>query len=171
MDIASKLRTVRDFPKPGVNFIDITTLLQEPEAFQEAINKMSEFLPQFGECDIIVSPESRGFIFGVPIAYNIGKGFVPVRKKGKLPYTTVQEKYALEYGYDTVEMHTDAIKKGQRVIIIDDILATGGTITSCIKLVERLGGIVAGLLFFAEIEFLNGKENLHDYKIQSLLKL
>jgi len=170
MDYKSKLRHVVDFPKEGIDFIDITTVLQDAEAFRRAINDMNECLKKFGDFDIIVGPESRGFIFGTPLAYTSGKGFVPIRKRGKLPYKTISIEYQLEYGTDVMEIHEDAVTKGQRVVIVDDLLATGGTTESNIKLIEKLGGTVAGLLFFIELDFLQGRKRLEGYKVESIVK-
>ena len=139
MDLRSKLREVKDFPKKGVNFIDITTILQDAQALKDCIDSMKTKIEAFGDFDLIVGTESRGFIFGAPLSYAMGKGFIPVRKKGKLPYKTISVGYKLEYGEDILEMHTDALKKGQRVVIVDDLLATGGTTKSNIKLIEQLG--------------------------------
>lgn len=171
MDFKSKLRHVMDFPREGIDFIDITTVLQDGEAFKRAIDDMTECLKNFGDFDIIAGPESRGFIFGTPLAYTSGKGFVPIRKRGKLPYKTVSVEYQLEYGTDVLEIHEDAVKKGQKVVIVDDLLATGGTTESNIKLIEKLGGIVVGLLFFIELDFLNGRKRLEGYKVESIVKL
>ena len=170
MDLKDKLRHVMDFPKQGIDFIDITTVLQDPEALNESILKMKEIIATFGEFDLIVAPESRGFIFGVPIAFILGKGFIPIRKKGKLPFKTIKSEYQLEYGTDILEMHIDAVKPGQKVVIVDDLLATGGTTRSNIELVEKLGGQVVGLVYFIELEFLEGRTKLKGYKIESLVK-
>lgn len=171
MDFKSKLRHVMNFPKEGIDFIDVTTVLQDGEVFKQALDMMLEKLDTFGNVDVIVAPESRGFIFGAPISYAKGIGFAPIRKPGKLPYKTLKIEYELEYGTDTLEIHEDAVKPGQRVVIIDDLLATGGTIESNIKLVEELGGEVAGLLFFVELDFLKGREKLKDYKVESIVHL
>lgn len=170
MDLKEKLRHVIGFPKEGIDFIDITTVLQDSEALKQCIDQMNEKISQMGDFDLIIGPESRGFIFGAPLAYITGKGFVPIRKKGKLPYKTIKVTYNLEYGTDTLEMHEDAIKPGQSVIIVDDLLATGGTTESNIKLVEQLGGKVAGIVFFIELEFLNGRDRLKGYNVESLIK-
>lgn len=170
MDLKEKLRHVIGFPKEGIDFIDITTVLQDSEALKQCIDQMNEKISRMGDFDFIVGPESRGFIFGAPLAYITGKGFVPIRKKGKLPYKTIKVTYDLEYGTDTLEMHEDAIKPGQSVIIVDDLLATGGTTESNIKLVEKLGGKVAGIVFFIELEFLNGRDRLKGYNVESLVK-
>jgi len=131
---------------------------------------MKKKVESFGEFDIIVGSESRGFIFGAPLAYALGKGFVPIRKKGKLPYKTISVEYELEYGTDILEMHIDAIKKGQRVVIVDDLLATGGTTKSNIKLVEQLGGEILGIVYFVELTFLNGREKLKGYNVESIVQ-
>ena len=168
MDIRSKIRDIKDFPKAGINFLDITPLLLDSELFGYTIDKLAEQLKDV-EFDIIVSSEARGFIMGVPVAYALKKGFVPVRKKGKLPGDTISVQYDLEYGQDILEMSADAIKPGQRVVIIDDILATGGTVAANIELIEKLGGEVVKILFLMELDFLNGREKLANYDIFSLL--
>ncbi|HPD01506.1 MAG TPA: adenine phosphoribosyltransferase, partial [Acetivibrio sp.] len=160
MDLKSKLREVMNFPKEGINFIDITTVLQDAQALKQCIDAMKEKIETFGDFDLIVGPESRGFIFGTPLAYAMGKGFIPIRKKGKLPYQTINVEYQLEYGKDFLEMHIDAVKEGQKVVIVDDLLATGGTTESNIKLVEQLGGEVVGIVYFVELSFLNGRDRL-----------
>lgn len=170
MDLKAKLRHIQDFPKDGIDFIDITTVLQDAEALEQSIDEMKKLALEMGDFDLIIGPESRGFIFGAPLAYALKKGFVPIRKKGKLPYKTIKVEYQLEYGTDVLEVHQDAIKPGQRVVIIDDLLATGGTTESNIKLVEKLGGIVAGLVFFIELDFMKGREKLGGYKVSSLVK-
>lgn len=170
MDLKSKLRHVMNFPKEGIDFIDITTVLQDAEALKETLDKMQEKIKKMGDFDIIVGPESRGFIFGTPLAYNLGKGFVPIRKRGKLPYKTISVEYQLEYGTDMLEIHEDAIKPGQKVIIVDDLLATGGTTESNIKLVEQLGGQVAGIVYFIELSFLNGRNKMKGYNVESIVE-
>lgn len=170
MDLKEKLRHVANFPKEGIDFIDITTVLQDGEAFAECIEKMKKAVASFGEVDLIVGPESRGFVFGTPIAYSLKKGFIPVRKPGKLPYKTISASYQLEYGLDSLEMHEDAIRKGQKVVIIDDLLATGGTTSAIIELVEKLGGEIVGMVFFVELKFLSGREKLSDYNVKSLVQ-
>ena len=170
MDLKSKLRHVMDFPKEGIDFIDITTVLQDKDALKECIDGMKQRMEGLGDFDMIVGPESRGFIFGAPLAYNLNKGFVPIRKRGKLPYKTIRVEYQLEYGTDVLEMHEDAIKPGQKVVIVDDLLATGGTTESNIKLIEKLGGQVAGIIFFIELTFLNGRDRLKGYEVQSLVQ-
>ena len=170
MDLKAKLRHVSDFPKEGIDFIDITTVLQDREALHQSIDEMKKLTSELGDFDLIIGPESRGFIFGAPLAYSMEKGFVPIRKKGKLPYKTISVEYQLEYGKDSLEIHQDAIRPGQRVVIVDDLLATGGTTESNIKLVEKLGGVVAGLVFFIELDFLKGRERLQGYRVNSLVK-
>lgn len=169
MDLASKIREIPDFPKPGIRFKDITTLLQDPEAFKQALDEM-EATVKNQRIDIVVGIESRGFIFGAPLADRLGVGFVLVRKLGKLPGPTIHAEYALEYGTNTIEMHRDAIQPGQRVMIVDDLLATGGTVEATAQLVEELGGEVAMLCFLIELKFLNGREKLPKYDIVTLIK-
>jgi len=170
MDLKEKLRHVKDFPKQGIDFIDITTVLQDGEAFTQCIDEMKEAVGSFGDIDLFVGPESRGFVVGAPLAYSLKKGFVPVRKKGKLPFDIVSASYQLEYGMDSLEMHADAIKKGQKVVIVDDLLATGGTTGAIIELVEKLGGEVVGIAFFIELNFLGGRSKLSDYNVKSLVQ-
>lgn len=170
MDLKCKLRHVMDFPKEGIDFIDITTVLQDPEALKQCVDELKAMAGAVGDFDLIIGPESRGFIFGAPLAYALNKGFVPIRKKGKLPYKTVREEYQLEYGTDVLEMHEDAIRPGQKVVIVDDLLATGGTTEANIKLVEKLGGRIAGIIYFIELSFLNGREKLKGYRVDSLVK-
>lgn len=169
MDLREKVRVIEDFPKEGISFKDITTLISDGEALKEAVDKMAEFFKD-KNIDLVVGPEARGFIFGVPVAYALGAGFVPVRKPGKLPADTVKVEYDLEYGSDILEIHKDAIKPGSRVAIVDDLLATGGTIAAVTKLVEQVGGEVVGLSFAIELEELKGREKLKDYDVMSLLK-
>ena len=169
MDLREKVRVIEDFPKEGISFNDITTLISDGEALKEAVDKMAEFFKD-KNIDLVVGPEARGFIFGVPVAYALGAGFVPVRKPGKLPADTVKVEYDLEYGSDILEIHKDAIKPGLRVAIVDDLLDTGGTIAAVTKLVEQVGGEVVGLSFAIELEELKGREKLKDYDVMSLLK-
>lgn len=171
MDLESKLRHVMDFPKPGIDFIDITPVLQDACALKQCLEQMKEKILGMGDFDLIVGPESRGFIFGAPLAYMLGKGFVLIRKKGKLPYKTVSVEYELEYGIDILEIHADAIKPGQKVVVVDDLLATGGTSYSNIELVKKLGGEVVGLVYFVELTYLKGRERLKDYRVESLVKI
>lgn len=169
MDLKSKIRNIVDFPKEGINFKDITTLLKDKEAFKYSIKKMAEELKDV-EFDIVVGPEARGFLVGAPLAYETGAGFVPVRKPGKLPAETINFEYDLEYGSDTLEIHKDAIKPGQKVVIADDLLATGGTVYSTVKMIEKLGGVVVGIVFLIELEFLQGRKKLEGYNIKSIIK-
>lgn len=169
MDLKSKIRTIKDFPEKGILFRDITTLLQDKEALQEAVNQMQKPLEGI-EFDTIIAPESRGFIFCMPIAYNLKKGFVPVRKKGKLPGKVISKEYSLEYGSAVIEIHEDAIQKGQKIVIIDDLLATGGTAKAIAELVEELGAKVVSLNFLIELESLHGRKVLDGYVVNSLLQ-
>ncbi len=167
-DLASLIRTVPDFPKPGIGFKDITTLLKDGEAFRQAVQQMWE--PFSGDgIQKIAGIESRGFILGGAMAYEHGLPFIPFRKPGKLPAETLSESYALEYGEDSIEMHVDAISEGDRVLVVDDLLATGGTAAAACKLVERLGGVVVGVSFLIELSFLPGREKLGDRRISVLI--
>ena len=166
--IEEYVRSIPDFPEPGIIFRDITSVLQDAEGLQLAINSMQEFLKDV-DVDVIAGTESRGFIFGVPIAYNLHKPFVPIRKKGKLPCETVSASYDLEYGSATIEMHKDSIKPGQKVAIVDDLIATGGTIEAAIKLVEELGGEVVKVIFLMELAGLHGRESLKGYDVESVI--
>ena len=165
---ASLIRDIPDFPKSGILFNDITPVLGDAAAFQEVIDRFVAQAQGLSP-DLIVGVESRGFLFGTPIALALGIGFVPIRKVGKLPAETIQEEYALEYGTAAVEVHRDAIRPGQRVLIVDDLLATGGTAAAAAKLVEKLGGKVAGFDFLIELEFLAGRQALSGYDVHSLL--
>jgi adenine phosphoribosyltransferase len=167
-DLRARIREVPDFPKPGILFYDITTLLKVPEAFRAVVDQMAAQVAD-AKVDIVVGMESRGFIFSAPLAYQLHAGFVPVRKLGKLPAETIEVEYDLEYGTATLEIHKDAIKKGQRVLIVDDLLATGGTVMGTIELVRRLGGEVAGLSFMVELTALRGRDKLGEFDIHSLL--
>ncbi|KKQ71343.1 MAG: adenine phosphoribosyltransferase, adenine phosphoribosyltransferase [Candidatus Peregrinibacteria bacterium GW2011_GWC2_39_14] len=169
MDIAPFIRDIPDFPKKGIIFKDITPLLAEPKAFEEVINQFCDFAKQIN-AQVISGIESRGFIFGAAVAYKLGLKFVPIRKKGKLPYQVVSESYDLEYGSSTIEMHTDAIKKDEQVLLVDDLLATGGTMKAACNLIEKQGGKVAGIAFVIDLAFLKGAEKLKPHKIFSLLK-
>ena len=157
--------SIPDFPEPGIIFRDVTSILQDADGLHLAIDKLLKMVDGV-DFDVILGPESRGFIFGVPIAYNLHKAFVPVRKKGKLPCETVQMEYDLEYGSAVIEMHKDSIKPGQKVVIIDDLMATGGTIEAIIKLIETLGGEVVKVVFLMELAGLKGREKLTDKKIE-----
>ena len=169
MDLKAKFRHVLDFPKEGIDFIDITTVLQDKDSFKYAMDQLLDAAKDI-DFDLIIGPESRGFIFGAPMAYALNKGFVPIRKKGKLPYRTIGVEYQLEYGTDILEMHADAVKQGQKVLIVDDLLATGGTTVSNIKLIEQLGGVVSGIVYLIELEFLKGREKLAGYNVHSIVK-
>ena len=169
MDLKEKIRVIEGFPKEGISFKDITTLVADGEAFKESIDRIVEHLKN-KNVDVILGPEARGFIFGVPVAYALGVGFVPVRKKGKLPAETVSVDYSLEYGVDVLEIHKDAIKKGQKVAIVDDLLATGGTVEAVAKLVEKVGAEVVALDFDIELTELKGRDKLEGYEIMSLVQ-
>ncbi len=160
--------SIPDFPEPGVIFRDVTSILQDADGLQLAIDEMQKCL-EGTDVDVIIGTESRGFIFGMPIAYNLHKPFIPVRKKGKLPRETVSAKYDLEYGSAEIEIHKDAIKPGQKVAIIDDLIATGGTIEAAIKLVEELGGEVVKIVFLMELEGLHGREKMKGYDVESVI--
>lgn len=163
------IRVIPDFPQPGIRFKDITTLLQNGEVYRAAIDQLAAFARTL-EVDVIAGPEARGFVVGAPIAYALGVGFIPVRKAGKLPYQSVQAEYSLEYGKDALAMHVDAIQPGQRVLIADDLLATGGTIATTINLVKQLGGVVVGAAFLIELTYLNGRDKLGDVPIHTLVQ-
>ncbi len=168
MDLTRLIRDIPDFPKKGIIFKDITPLLGDAAAFSQMTKELAALYRNAG-IDKIASIESRGFIIGAAMAAELGCGFVPVRKKGKLPYKTAQQEYQLEYGTDMLEIHTDAVKKGDNVLIVDDVLATGGTAEAVCELVNKLGGNIAGLCFLIELKFLNGKEKLKKYKVDSLI--
>ena len=163
------IRDIPDFPKEGIIFKDITPVLQSPAGLKEVVDKFSEHYAN-QKIDVIVGAEARGFLFGPAVAINLGAGFVPVRKPGKLPYETVSKTYDLEYGTDTLEIHKDAVKTGDNVLMMDDLLATGGTMVASCELVESLGGKIMGCAFLIELGFLNGKEKLSKYDIFSLLQ-
>ncbi len=162
------VRSIPDFPEPGIIFRDITTILQDSEGLHLAIDQLIAMLDGV-DFDVIVGPESRGFIFGVPVAYMLHKGFVPVRKKGKLPCETISAEYDLEYGSAVIEMHKDSIKPGQKVVIVDDLIATGGTIEAITGLVEQLGGEVVKICFVMELKGLKGRERLKKYDVETLI--
>lgn len=169
MELKDYIRSIQDYPKEGILFRDITTLLKDKNAFKLAIDKMAEQVKD-KKVDLIVGAESRGFLIGSALAYKMNCGFIPVRKKGKLPYKTISEEYALEYGTDTLYMHEDAIKKGDNVLVVDDLIATGGTALAMIKMVEKLGGNVIGSSFLIELEELNGRKEIEKYPINILIK-
>lgn len=163
------VRSIPDFPEPGVIFRDVTSILQDADGLNLAIDSMQSYLKGM-DLDVIVGLESRGFMFGVPIAYNLHKAFVPVRKKGKLPCETISQTYDLEYGSEEIEIHKDAIKPGQKVAVVDDLIATGGTVEAAVKLIERLGGEVVKIVFLMELEGLNGREKLKGYNVDSVIR-
>ena len=169
INLKSHIRDIPDFPKPGIIFKDITTLLGHKQAFKHAIDSLAAKFKS-KKIDKVVAVEARGFIFGGALAHKLGAGFVPVRKKGKLPWKTNFATYELEYGTDTLFMHTDAIKKGEKVLIVDDLLATGGTVKATIDLIKQQGGKICGIAFLIELEFLKGKEKLKEFPIYSLIK-
>ena len=163
------VRSIPDFPEPGIIFRDVTSVLQEADGLQLSINGIMDKLKDV-DFEVVVGPESRGFIFGVPVAYSMKKAFVPVRKKGKLPCETVSMEYDLEYGSAVIEMHKDSIKPGQKVVIIDDLIATGGTIEAITKLVEQLGGEVVKIVFLMELAGLDGRKKLAKYDVESVIR-
>ena len=162
------VRSIPDFPEPGIIFRDVTSVCQDPDGFKLAIDSMQELVNDL-DFDVVVGAESRGFIFGAPIAYNNNKPLVLIRKKGKLPCETIEESYALEYGFATIEIHKDALAPGQKVLLVDDLMATGGTVEAMIKLVEKLGGEVVGVLCLMELAGLKGRERLKGYRVDSAL--
>jgi adenine phosphoribosyltransferase len=167
-EIAEKIRNVSDFPQKGIQFKDITTLTKDGKSFAKVINLFDEKFKN-KQIDVVVGIESRGFIFGGALAYKWGVGFIPVRKPGKLPAEKIREEYDLEYGSDSLEIHVDSIQKGQKILIVDDLLATGGTIKATAKLVERLGGDIAGMAFVIELSFLHGREKVKKYDVLTLV--
>jgi len=169
MDFKDYIRVLPDFPQPGIRFKDITTLLKDGEAYRRAIERIKEMVEHLN-IEVIAGPEARGFVVGAPLAYALGIGFVPIRKKGKLPAESVEVEYDLEYGKDKLAMHVDAIKPGQRVLIADDLLATGGTISACIDLVRKLNGNVVGAAFLIELGYLNGRDRLGGTDIYTLIR-
>ncbi|TYO73272.1 adenine phosphoribosyltransferase [Rossellomorea marisflavi] len=169
MDLKQYVTIVDNWPKEGIKFKDITTLMDNGDAYRYATDQIVEYAKE-KQIDLVVGPEARGFIIGCPVAYALGVGFAPVRKPGKLPRETIQQQYGLEYGKDALTIHMDAIKPGQRVLITDDLLATGGTIDATIKLVEELGGIVAGTAFLIELTYLDGRDKLEGYDIMTLMQ-
>ena len=169
MDLRSRIRDVPDFPRPGIVFKDIMPLLADPQALHQAVDDLAEWATP-KQVDLVVGAEARGFILGAALAYKLGCGFAAARKPGKLPYLTVGAKYALEYGFDALEMHVDAVAKGARVLVHDDLLATGGTARAKIELVEQLGAEVVGAVFVVELAFLNGRDRLYGYDVHSLVQ-
>lgn len=168
MDFKSYIRVVPDFPQPGIRFKDITTLLKDGPVYKAAIEELTTFAREV-QADVVAGPEARGFVVGAPLSFAMGIGFIPVRKSGKLPYESIKAEYNLEYGKDALAIHVDAIQPGQRVLIADDLLATGGTITSTIKLIEQLGGVVVGAAFLIELSYLEGRQKLGDIPVKSLV--
>lgn len=168
-ELKDYVRTIPDFPEPGIMFRDITTVLQDADGLKLAIDSMIDLIKDV-DFDVVVGAESRGFVLGAPIAYKLGKPFVMVRKKGKLPCETISETYDLEYGTATVELHKDAIWPGQKVVLVDDLIATGGTIEASAKLVKKLGGTVEKIIFLMELEGLKGREKLKEYSVDSVIK-
>lgn len=168
MNLKSKIRVIEDFPRKGISFKDITTLLKDKEGFKYVIESFAENLKN-ENIDIVIGPEARGFMFGTPLAYVLHAGFVPARKKGKLPCDTLGMEYGLEYGKDVIEIHKDAIKPGQRIAIVDDLLATGGTIEAVTKIVEEMGGEIVSINFLIELTGLKGREKLKKYDMNSLI--
>lgn len=168
MDFTSCVREISDFPQPGILFRDITPLLADGQMYRQAIDTLADTVRTWN-AEVIVGPEARGYVVGAPLSYALGLGFAPVRKKGKLPYQTVSIQYQLEYGMDTLEIHKDAILAGQRVVVADDLLATGGTMAATIELVRKLGGIVVGAAFFIELAHLEGRAKLGDMAIRTLM--
>lgn len=169
MEFRDKIREIQDFPETGVKFKDITTLLKEGEAFHAAITQLAQPFRNQG-IDLVIGPEARGFVVGAPVAYALGVGFVPVRKSGKLPAETLSYRYTLEYGENMLEVHKDAVRPGQKVLIADDLLATGGTTRAVVKMVEQLGGEIAGLAFLIELLYLNGRQLIEEHNIVSLIQ-
>jgi adenine phosphoribosyltransferase len=165
IDLKALIRTIPDYPKPGILFRDVTTLMMHPAGFREAIEALVH--PFIGEVDAVAGIEARGFIFGGAVAERLGVGFIPIRKKGKLPWTTIGQQYTLEYGIDTIEIHLDAIHKGQRILIVDDLIATGGTAEAAVKLVTRVGGKVAGAAFVIDLPDLGGVKLLTQHGVKS----
>lgn len=169
MDFKQYIRVIPDYPQPGIRFKDITTLLKDGPAYKAAIAELADFARQL-QVDVIAGPEARGFVVGAPLSVELGIGFVPIRKSGKLPYESIQAEYSLEYGKDALAIHVDAIQPGQRVLIADDLLATGGTIRTTINLIEQLGGIIVGAAFFIELSYLDGKQKMGRVPIKSLVQ-
>ncbi len=169
MELKDYVTTIPDFPKPGIMFRDITTVVSSPEGLKMSIDQMVDQLKGI-DFDLVAGSESRGFVFGTPVAYALGKGFVLVRKKGKLPRETISQEYDLEYGTATLEMHKDAVKPGDRVVIVDDLIATGGTTEAMIKMIERLGGKVVKICFVMELAGLGGRDRLKGYDVSSLIR-
>ena len=169
MDLKDKIRVIEDFPKPGISFKDVTTLFLDAEGFAEMVRQTVDIAKTM-EFDLIAAPEARAFIMAAPMAYEMGKGIVLVRKPGKLPGNTVKQEYALEYGTNELYVHDDSVKPGPRVLIVDDLIATGGSAMATAKLIEKLGGVVAGFIFISELTALGGRQVLKDYRVESLVE-
>ena len=169
MDLKKYIADIQDFPEEGVLFRDVTPLLADKEAYRESIRLIKEYT-QDKNVDVVVGPEARGFLFGCPVAIELNAGFVPVRKPGKLPREVVSQKYELEYGHNEIQMHSDSIQPGQNVLIVDDLLATGGTVEAAASLIEKMGGNIVGIVFLIELEALNGRKLLEKYDVYSVLK-
>jgi len=170
ISLEKHIRTIPDFPKPGILFYDITTLIQHAEAFNETVKRLVDAVKEWKPIDLIVAPEARGFIFAAPLAVELGVGLIPVRKPGKLPFTTISKSYELEYGANTIQINSDAIQPGNRVLLLDDLLATGGTMEACRQLVTELGGEVVGAVFVMELLALKGRKKIDTPNIKSLLQ-
>ena len=170
LNLVDHIRTIPDFPKPGILFYDITTLIHHVEAYKETIRQLADAVKEWGRIDFIAAPEARGFIFAAPLAVQLGAGLIPIRKPGKLPFTTVSKSYDLEYGTNMVQIHGDAITPGSRILLLDDLLATGGTIEACRQLVAELGGEVVGIAFVMELLALKGREKIGTPNVKSLLE-
>lgn len=170
LNLEEYVATIKDYPKQGILFRDVTPMVNDGAAYREAVDRIAEFGKKVN-AEIVAGPESRGFLFGCPAAYAMGIGFAPVRKPGKLPRETVSCKYELEYGFDELQMHKDSIKPGQRVLIVDDLLATGGTLKAVVKMIEELGGVVAGIAFVIELTGLDGLKAIQGYEVCSLLTM
>ncbi|MDO5724755.1 MAG: adenine phosphoribosyltransferase [Tissierellia bacterium] len=169
MSIKSKIRSIKNYPKEGIVYRDITTLLKDKEGYKDTIDTLTEIAKEY-DVDLVLGIEARGFIVGAPVAYNLNCGFVPVRKSGKLPMDTLNGTYELEYGHDELEIHIDAIEKGQKVIILDDLLATGGTSRCVAEMVEKLGGKIEAFIFLSELSDLNGRKEIEKYDVRSIIK-
>lgn len=171
MDLTKYVASIKDFPEEGILFRDVTPLMQDKDAYAYAIDEFAKWANNLsGKVDLVAGPEARGFLFGCPVAYKLNAGFIPVRKPGKLPRETISEEYTLEYGTNNVSIHADSIQPGQNVIIVDDLLATGGTVEATIKLIEKIGGNILGIAFLIELESLQGIEKLKGYNVYSVLK-
>ena len=170
MNLADHIRTIPDFPKPGVLFYDITTLIQHPEAFKVTVRQLADAVKKWEHIDLIAAPEARGFVFAAPLAIELGVGLIPIRKPGKLPFTTISKSYDLEYGSNMIQINSDAVQPGNKVLLLDDLLATGGTIEACRQLVEELGGEIVGAVFVMELLALKGRKKINTANVKSLLQ-